>query len=135
MAKTDLYNDVEEEEASISKHKLNKTFTLEEVCPTWAEKMKVGLSKSDRHILSHDSKYCLVGEAWGFTGRHTAYYIVPLIPLIGCWTCVKHGRAIGKEARRKANDSSNFRPLITEFLRHWNEKHRNITEHLRDHRI
>ena len=134
MAKSDLDND--EKEAGISKHKLTKTFTLEEVCPTWARKMKVGLSEVDRHILSHDSKYCLVEEAWGFTGRHTGYYIAPLIPFIGCWTCVEYGRAMGKESKEKSNDTSNFRPLIIEFLKHWNEKHRNITELLiRDHRL
>ena len=76
----------------------------------------------DRHILSHDSKYCLIEEAWGFTGRHTGYYIAPLIPFIGCWTCVKYGRAMGKESKEKSNDTSNFRPLIIEFLKHWNEK-------------
>jgi hypothetical protein len=123
MAKSDLDN---EEKLGVSKDKL----TLEEVCPTWDKKMKVGLSKADRHILSHDSKYCLVGEAWGFTGRHTGYYIAPLIPFVGCWTCVKYGRAMGKESREESNNTSDFLRLITEFLQHWNEKHRNITERL-----
>ena len=63
----DINNDDKEEKAAgISKHTLTKIFTLEEVCPTWARKMKVGLSEADRHILSHDSKYCLVGESCGF---------------------------------------------------------------------
>lgn len=135
MAKSDLYN--EDEKLGVSKDKrLTRALTLEEVCPTWAKKMKIGLTKADRHILSYDSKYCLVGEAWGFTARHTGYYIAPLIPFIGCWTCVKYGRAMGKEARGEPNDTSNFQPLITKFLTHWNERHRNITELLkRDHRI
>jgi hypothetical protein len=127
MPKSDLDSD---EKLGVSKGKL----TLEEVCPTWARKMKLGLSKADRHILSHDSKYCLVGEAWGFTGRQTGYYIAPLIPFVGCWTCVKYGRAMGKESREKSNNNNNntsdFLRLITEFLQHWNEKHRNITERL-----
>jgi hypothetical protein len=123
MAKSDLDN---EEKLGVSKDKL----TLEEVCPTWDKKMKVGLSKADRHILSHDSKYCLVGEAWGFTGRHTGYCIAPLIPFVGCWTCVKYGLAMGKESREESNNTSDFLRLITEFLQHWNEKHRNITERL-----
>jgi hypothetical protein len=125
MAKSDLDNN---EKLGVSKGKL----TLEEVCPTWAKRMKVGLSKADRYILSHDSKYCLVGEAWGFTGRQTGYYIAPLIPFVGCWTCVKYGRAMGKESREKSNNNntSDFLRLINEFLQHWNEKHRNITERL-----
>jgi hypothetical protein len=131
MAKSDLDND---EKLGVSKGKLTQKLTLEEVCPTWARKMKVGLSKADRHILSHDSRYCLVGEAWGFTGRQTGYYIAPLIPFVGCWTCVKYGRAMGKESREKSNNNNNntndFLRLITEFLQHWNEKHRNITERL-----
>jgi hypothetical protein len=131
MAKSDLDNN---EKLGVSKDKL----TLEEVCPTWARKMKVGLSKADRHILSHDSKFCLVGEAWGFTGRQTGYCIAPLIPFVGCWTCVKYGRAMGKESREESNNNNNtsdFLRLIAEFLQHWNEKHRNITERLtRDNR-
>ena len=48
--------------------------------------------------LAHDSKYCIVGEAWGHNGRQAGYYIAPLIPLIGCWSCVKLGREMGKIA-------------------------------------
>lgn len=89
MAKSDLDTS---EKLGISEDKSARALTLEEVCPTWTRKIKVGLTESDRRILSHDSKNCLVGEAWGFTGRHTGYYIAPLIPFIGCWTCVKYGR-------------------------------------------
>src|ERR671925_223625 len=116
MAKSDLDDD---EKLGVPKDKLTQTLTFEEVCPTWARKMKVGLSKADRHILSHDSKYCLVGEAWGFTGRQTGYYIAPLIPFVGCWTCVKNGRAMGKKSREKLkknkNNPSDFLRLVPEF--------------------
>jgi hypothetical protein len=110
-----------------------EVLTLEDVCPTWARKIKFGLSKSDLEILSHDSKYCLVGEAWGFTGRQAGYYFVPFIPLIGCWKCIKYGQDMGKLAaeERGANNSSCFEPLIAQFLNHWNKEHRNITEKLR----
>ena len=113
--------------------------SFEEVCPTWSRKIKLGLNKVDDHVLSHDSKYCLVGEAWGFSGRHAGYYIAPLIPLIGCWTCVKYGRAMGKISSRKKEYSGNkitdMRLLIANFLKHWNEKHKNITERLMKMRV
>jgi len=113
--------------------------SFEEVCPTWSRKIKLGLNKVDDHVLSHDSKYCLVGEAWGFSGRHAGYYIAPLIPLIGCWTCVKYGRAMGKISSRKKEYSGNkitdTQLLVANFLKHWNEKHRNITERLRKMRV
>jgi hypothetical protein len=48
--------------------------------------------------LIHDSKYCIVGEAWGYTGRQAGYYMAPLIPFVGCWECVKLGR-MGKIAK------------------------------------
>ena len=107
--------------------------TLDEICPTWATKLKVGLTTKDRRILSYDSKYCVVGEAWGFTGRHTGYYFAPLIPLIGCWTCIKYGKDMGKLSREKKTYKTNdFQPLITRFLEHWNQKHKHVTERLKD---
>jgi hypothetical protein len=108
--------------------------TLEEVCPIWSEKFRKGLDETDRFILSRDSKKCLVGEAWGFTGRQAGYYIAPLIPLIGCWTCIKYGQKFGRIAKKKepssntSNDHADFEPLISEFLRHWNQKHKSITK-------
>ena len=106
--------------------------TLEEICPIWSEKFRNGLDEKDRFILSRDSKRCLVGEAWGFTGRQAGYYIAPLIPLIGCWTCIKYGQKFGKIAKKKQSSSNtsnddDFEPLISEFLRHWNQKHKSIT--------
>ena len=111
----------------------SSTLTLDEVCPTWAAKLKVGLTIKDRRILSYDSKYCLVGEAWGFTGRHAGYYFAPLIPFIGCWTCIKYGKYMGKLSReKKTYKTDDFQPLITRFLEHWNQKHKHVTESLRD---
>jgi hypothetical protein len=57
--------------------------TLQEICPIWYSKLRNGLDEKDRSILSRDSKYCLVGEAWGFTGKQAGYHIAPLIPIIG----------------------------------------------------
>jgi len=112
---------------------LSSQLTLDEVCPTWATKLKVGLTTKDRRILSYDSKYCLVGEAWGFTGRHTGYYFAPLIPFIGCWTCIKYGKDMGKLSReKKTYKTDDFQPLITRFLEHWNQKHKHVTERLKD---
>ena len=72
-----------------------------------------------------DSRYCIVGEAWGYTGRQTGYYIAPLIPFVGCWKCVKFGRVMGKIAKRYGQSSaaSHLQPMISNFVEHWNEKH------------
>ena len=81
------------------------------------------------YILVRDSKYCIVGEAWGYNGRHAGYYIAPLIALIGCWTCVKFGREMGKIAKLHGQSCINeLQPVINHFLEHWNNRHRNITK-------
>ena len=124
-----------ENEKVLEKYKPDKYLTLEDVCPIWSKRLKLGLAKKDKDTLARDSKYCLVGEAWGFTGKHTGYYLAPLIPFIGCWTCVQYGNKMGKLARSKTGaanlHSSDLEPIITEFLKHWNESHRSVTEKLR----
>ncbi len=110
---------------------LEQDLTLEEVCPIWSQKLGRGLDLKDRYILANDSKNCLVGEAWGFTGKQAGYYIAPLIPLIGCWTCIKYGKKLGKIAENNDNVSGDFRPLISAFLMHWNKAHRNITNKMK----
>jgi hypothetical protein len=57
--------------------KLKQALTFEEVCSVWSEKLRRGLDLQEKYILVRDSKYCLVGEAWGFSGRHVGYYIAP----------------------------------------------------------
>ena len=125
-------------EQIVEKYRQDQYLTLEEVCPTWFEKLNRGLAKKDRDTMAHDSKYCLVGEAWGFTGRHAGYYIAPLIPLIGCWTCIKYGNKMGNIVRRKPAainlHSTDFEPTLTEFLTHWNERHADITKKLKGSR-
>src|SRR6478735_11208062 len=90
--------------------------TLQEICPIWYNKLRNGLDEKDRSILSGDSKYCLVGEAWGFTGKQAGYYIAPLIPIIGCWTCIKYGKRFGKISKDKDSNINNFEQLISELL-------------------
>ena len=103
--------------------------SFEQVCPTWARKLRTGLDQQDLRTLAHDSKYCIVGEAWGYNGRHAGYYIAPLIALIGCWTCVKFGREMGKIAKLHGQSCINeLQPVINHFLEHWNNRHRNITK-------
>ena len=68
---------------------------FKDICPVWASKFRTGFDEQDMKTLVHDSKYCIVGEAWGYTGRHAGYYVAPLIPFVGCWTCVKLGREMG----------------------------------------
>lgn len=102
--------------------------TLEDICPIWSEKFKKGLDSLDKHILASDSKYCLVGEAWGFTGKQTGYFIAPLLPVVGCWSCVKYGRKFGLIAKKQKDcNSRSFQPLISEFVAHWNKQHKKIT--------
>ena len=110
---------------------LDKELTFEEVCPIWSQKLRRGLSSRERYVLANDSKNCLVGEAWGFTGKQAGYYIAPLIPLVGCWTCIKYGKQIGKMAENKDGVSGDFRPIISAFLLHWNKAHRNITNKMK----
>ncbi len=103
--------------------------SFEQICPTWARKLRIGLDKQDLRTLAHDSKYCIVGEAWGYNGRHAGYYIAPLIPLIGCWNCVKFGREMGKIAKLHGQSCLDYLlPIIDDFLEHWNKKHKDITK-------
>src|ERR671933_739549 len=122
-------------EQIVEKYRQDQYLTLEEVCPTWFEKLNRGLAKKDRDTMARDSKYCLVGEAWGFTGKQAGYYLAPLIPFIGCWTCVRYGNKMGKIARKQPAEinmqMSDLQPVITEFLTHWNERHGDITEKLK----
>jgi len=99
--------------------------TFDEICPIWANKLRKGIDEIDRMILVKDSKYCVVGEAWGFSGKQTGYYVAPLIPIIGCWTCIKYGQNFSKTARHKKS-YNDFEPLISEFLRHWNQRHKKV---------
>jgi hypothetical protein len=105
--------------------------TFEDVCPVWFRKFRKGLDRRDRSVLARDSKYCLVGEAWGYSGKQAGYYIAPLIPFVGCWSCVKYGQKFGKVARRDDYAVSDFEPLISEFLGHWNREHKCITRKIK----
>lgn len=113
------------------KSNLEQDLTFEEVCPVWSEKLRKGLDRKDKYILARDSKYCLVGEAWGFTGKQTGYYIAPLIPVVGCWSCIKYGQKFGRVAKKDECTPSDFEPLISEFLAHWNHKHKRIAKRIR----
>jgi hypothetical protein len=108
----------------------SKYLTLEDICPTWATKLRTGLDNRDLKVLIHDSKYCIVGEAWGYTGRQTGYYIAPLIAFVGCWTCVKFGRAMGNVVKHYGQSftADHLQLIINNFVEHWNEKysHRKI---------
>jgi hypothetical protein len=107
---------------------LEQDLTFEEICPVWSEKLRKGLDRRDKYFLARDSKYCLVGEAWGFSGKQTGYYIAPLIPVVGCWSCIKYGRKFGFMAKKDDCIAGDYQPLISEFLAHWNQKHKSITK-------
>jgi hypothetical protein len=122
----------EKEKGDLVTHKSSQALlTLEDVCPEWSKKIRHRIDETDKDIMSRDSKYCLVGEAWGFSGRHTGYYIAPLIPILGCWTCVMYGHTMGKLCRKRESQVKDLEPLIADFLKHWNAKHKNITEKLK----
>lgn len=110
-------------------HKPSPTLlNLEDVCQIWSMKIRHRFDERGKFMMSSHSKHCLVCESWGFTRRHGAgYYITTLIPFIGCWTCLLYGHTIGNLSR-KENRVGYFEPLIAEFLNHWNEKHKSITE-------
>ena len=70
-----------------------------------------------------------MGEAWGFTCKQAGYYIAPLIPIIG--TCIKYGKRFDKISNDKDSNINNFEQLISEFLTHWNQKHKSVTAALK----
>ena len=112
-----------------SKRIETKSITFNELCPIWSKKLSLGIDRIDKFMVERDSKYCIVGEAWQFSGRYTGYYLAPLIPFVGCWTCIKYARKFANisKTNKKANITRiDFEPLIEYFMIHWNEKHRKI---------
>jgi len=105
--------------------------TFEDICPFWSKKIRTGLDKTDKKILATDSKYCVVGEAWGYTGKQAGYYFAPLIPFIGCWSCIKFGREFASMAKKYEMRSNHFDIVISDFLEHWNKKHKSITKSIK----
>jgi len=112
-----------------SKNIERKSLTFNELCPTWSKKLSLGLDRVDKFMIEQDSKYCIVGEAWKFSGRYTGYYLAPLIPFLGCWTCIKYAHKFAKTSKDKNKKENltrgDFEPLIEYFIKHWNEKHIN----------
>ena len=107
-----------------SKRIRTKTITFNELCPTWSKKLALGIDRVDKILVERDSKYCIVGEAWQFSGRYTGYYLPPLIPFVGCWKCIKYAHKFANISKRnkKANVTRiDFDPLIEYFMLHWNK--------------
>lgn len=102
---------------------LSNKISFEELCPKWAERLNSGLSEEDRVMLVHDSKNCIVGEAWNFSGKYAGYYIAPLIPIVGCWKCITFGRMFGRRSRTRNIQRIDLEPLIKDFMAHWTERH------------
>lgn len=63
------------------------------------------------------------------SGRYNGYYFALLIPLVGCWTCIKYAHKFAKISKNKNKKEalirSDFEPLIDYFMKHWNETHLN----------
>ncbi|MGE5634425.1 MAG: hypothetical protein ACM3VV_04285 [Deltaproteobacteria bacterium] len=112
-----------------SKCIVTKSITFNELCPIWSKKLSLGWDRVDKFMIEHDSKYCIVDEAWKFSGRFTGYYLAPLIPLVGCWTCIKYAYKFAKVSKNKNKKEnltrSDFEPLTEYFMKYWNEKHVN----------
>ena len=113
-----------------SKGIVTESITFNELCPIWFRKLSLGLDKVDKFMIEQDSKYCIVGEAWKFSGRYNGYYLAFLIPFVGCWTCIKYAHKFAKVSKntyKKENlTRTDFEPLIEYFIKHWNEKHNKI---------
>jgi hypothetical protein len=110
-----------------SKKIVTKSITFKELCPIWSKKLSLGLDRVDKFMLEEDSKYCIVGEAWKFSGKYSGYYLALLIPFVGCWTCIRYARKFAKISKNKNEKEnlvrSDFETLIEYFMTHWNEKH------------
>ncbi|HEU5462233.1 MAG TPA: hypothetical protein VFU79_08190 [Nitrososphaeraceae archaeon] len=106
-----------------------ESITFNELCPIWSRKLSLGLDRLDKFMIEQDSKYCIVGEAWKFSGRYNGYYLAFLIPFVGCWNCIKYAHKfakISKNISKKENlTRTDFEPLLDYFIKHWNEKHVN----------
>jgi hypothetical protein len=125
MVKLEFLKRTQTESQPLESQPLESELSFEEICPIWSKKLRNGIDEIDRMILVKDSKYCAVGEAWGFTGKQTGYYVAPLIAIVGCWTCIRYGQKFSKTAREKKS-YSDFEPLILDFVRHWNQRHKKI---------
>jgi len=109
-----------EKQLKLVRHSLS----LEQVCPQWSAKLKNGLDDKDVRILARDSKNCIIGEAWKYSGRYNGYYFAPLIPFVGCSKCIRFGFKMGKIAKIYGKScTNNLYPIIDLFLDHWNIKH------------
>ncbi|MGZ5471155.1 MAG: hypothetical protein ACXW0J_05665 [Nitrososphaeraceae archaeon] len=112
-----------------SKDMVTKSIKFNELCPIWSKKLSLGLDRVDKFLIERDSKYCIIGEAWKFSGRYNGYYFALLIPLVGCWTCIKYAHKFAKISKNKNKKEalirSDFEPLIDYFMKHWNETHLN----------
>ena len=112
-----------------SRNIVKKPIKFNELCPIWSKKLSLGLDRVDKFLIERDSKYCIVGEAWKFSGRYNGYYFALLIPLVGCWTCIKYAHKFAKISKNKNKKGalirSDFEPLIDYFMKHWNETHLN----------
>jgi hypothetical protein len=108
---------------------LQQRLDFNDICPFWSFKLRSGFDEQDVKVLVHDSKYCIVGEAWGYTGKQAGYYMAPLIPFVGCWECVKIGRTMGKIAKEFGPLAApdHLRPTIYYFVKHWNLRHSTIS--------
>jgi hypothetical protein len=113
----------------------SKYLAFENICPTWSRKLTADLDENDLRILIRKPESCIVGEAWGHTSRYIGYRVVYLIPFIGCWKCIKFGNKIGKTAKQHNKLCKSYlKPIVDDFVYHWNEKHQDITLKMKEGR-
>ena len=71
---------------------IESDLSFEEICPNWSKKLRNGIDEIDRMILVKDSKYCVVGEAWGIYRKANRLLHCPidshywLLDLYQIWT-------------------------------------------------
>lgn len=110
---------------SLEKVQKTKRLTLEDIAPLWT-KFLSGSGQTYHPpsvpIKMSDYRYCIVGEAWGFSGRYmysgggaNPYY---------CPRCIDLSRDISDAYYLSLEKSKDLGDAIRAFEDHWNEKHR-----------
>jgi len=88
------------------------------------KKLSLELDRIDKCSIERNSKYCIVNDAWRFSGRYNLYYSILLILLVVYWTCIMYSRKVADlRIRIKSKlTKTDFEPLSEYFAKHWNQK-------------
>jgi hypothetical protein len=106
-----------------SKYIVTKSIRFNKLSPI-SLKLSLELDRIDKCSIERDSKYCIVNDAWKFSGRYNLYYSIPIILLVVCWICITYSRKFADLRIRikKKLAKTDFGPLSEYFAKHWNQK-------------